>query len=147
MNVVTESLEVNGAELSLEMGKLAKTLSVGLLTALVAGCNSSDGTTSEGGGSSADASFCVTRTLRTVYANDCEFDVNVIVFEPGAQPFEVNANSAKTQSESVNSFGACRAPSKSTSASSTPTSRWRSTRRYCTATFSQHQAWLAIVSE
>lgn len=78
--------------------------------AITAGCGS-DASTSDGGGSSADASFCVTRSLRTVYTNDCEFDVNVIIFEVGAQPFEINANSAKSQPESGNSFGACRAPS------------------------------------
>lgn len=95
-----------------EMDNITKTLTAGLLIAGLAGC-SSDATTSEGGGggASADASFCVERTLRTVYTNECEFDVNVIIFEPGAQPFEVNANSAKTQPESGNSFGACRAPS------------------------------------
>ena len=92
------------------MDNYIKSLTAALLIAMVAGCGS-DATTSEGGGSSMDASFCVERTLRTVYTNDCEFDVNVIIFEIGAQPFEVNANSAKTQPESGNSFGACRAPS------------------------------------
>ena len=92
------------------MDNISKTLTVGLLIAGLAGCNS-DATTSEGGGASADVSFCVERSLRTIYTNECDFDVNVIIFEIGAQPFEVNANSAKTQPESGNSFGACRVPS------------------------------------
>jgi len=84
-------------------------LFIALLTALSA-CGS-DGTSSSGGGMGMDASSCVTRTLRTVYSNDCEFDVNVILLEPGAEPFRVNANRGVTRSASGNPFGACREPS------------------------------------
>jgi len=79
----------------------------------LSGCGS-DGTPSSssgGGASGADASKCVTRSLKAVYVNECDYAVNVIIFEAGATPFRINADSAKSQSSSGNSFGACRAPS------------------------------------
>ena len=93
------------------MESVLKNTLIGATLIALSACGS-DGTSSDGGGNSGeDVSFCVTRTLRTVYTNDCEFDVNVIVFEIGAQPFKINANRPVTRSASGNSFGACRVPS------------------------------------
>jgi len=88
----------------------AKTVAVAGLLAAVGAC-SSDGTSSTGGGMGQDASSCVERTLRTVYSNDCDFDVYAIILDVGEEPFRINANRAVTRSETGNSFGACRAPS------------------------------------
>ena len=84
---------------------------IGALTAMVSGC-SSDGSSSSGGNLSQDASSCVTRTLRTVYFNDCAFDVNVIIFEVGQNFFLLRSDRSRTRSETGNSFGACRVPSE-----------------------------------
>ena len=91
------------------MKSIIKAFSIGVLATTVAACGS-DGTSSNAGTDN-DASSCVTRTLRTIYSNDCDFDVNVIVFERGAEFFLIRANRAVTKSETGNSFGACRAPS------------------------------------
>ncbi|MBX2869475.1 MAG: hypothetical protein KTR18_12410 [Acidiferrobacterales bacterium] len=93
------------------MESLRKLLLVGAISLGLSACGS-DGTSSSGGGTDKDASSCVTRTLKTVYTNDCEFDVNVILLEDGATFFRVNANRATTRSVSGNPFGACRAPSE-----------------------------------
>lgn len=93
------------------MTKTASILIVFLLAIGLSACGS-DGTSSTGGGADKDASSCVTRTLRTIYTNDCEFDVNVILLETGATFFRVNANRGVTRSASGNPFGACRAPSE-----------------------------------
>lgn len=90
------------------MENMYKFTAIGLVVAVMSGCGS-DGTSTNAGGM--DASSCVTRTLKTIYTNDCEFAVNAILFEPGASPFKINENSAKTQAASGNSFGACRFPS------------------------------------
>ncbi len=90
------------------MEGLYKVAAITTVVAVLSGCGS-DGTSTNAGG--LDASSCVTRTLKTVYTNDCEFAVNAILFETGATPFKINENSAKTQSSSGNSFGACRFPS------------------------------------
>ncbi len=93
------------------MEDLGKILMVGAITLGLSACGS-DGTSSTGGGADKDASSCVTRTLRTVYTNDCEFDVNVILLKEGATFFKVNANRSVTRSASGNNFGACRVPSE-----------------------------------
>ena len=97
-------------DMEIKMKKIYQIASIGLATALVSGCGS-DGTVSTGG-AGMDASNCVTRTIKTVYANDCDFDVNAIILEAGATAFEIHANRAVTKKASGNSFGACRAPSQ-----------------------------------
>ncbi len=79
-----------------------------LVAAGLAGC--SDGTTSSGGGGE-DASDCVERTLNTIYANDCKYDVNVIIFKAGEKAFRVKGENASTRSSTGAGFGACRSPS------------------------------------
>ena len=93
------------------MKAVTKIISVAIATMLLSAC-SSDGTSSSGGDVTKDASSCVARTLRTLYTNECEFDINAIILEPGANFFRINANRAETRSESGNSFGACRVPSE-----------------------------------
>ena len=91
------------------MKKFSQLLAFTLFGVVLSGC-STDSTTSSGG-SGLDASKCLTRSIKTVYTNECDYDINAIILQGGAQPFLIEANSSKTRSASGNSFGACRAPS------------------------------------
>ena len=82
-----------------------------ILALLVSACDNSSITSSGSGSSDQSASKCVTRTLSTVYTNECRFKVNVILIEAGARPFGIGANSAVTRPSSSRSFGVCEHPS------------------------------------
>ena len=94
------------------MNTISRIIILGTLTTLLGACSSGGSSSSgSGGGSNQDASRCVSRTLNEVYVNECDFDINAIVFQANAKPFLINANNASTQSSGGGSFGACRAPS------------------------------------
>lgn len=78
------------------------------VAAALAGC--SDATTSSGGGGE-DASDCITRSLNTIYTNECKYDVNVIILKAGEKAFTVRAENASTRSSTGAGFGSCRTPS------------------------------------
>lgn len=81
----------------------------GLLACMLSACDS--GGTSSSGGDPNEATSCVTRSLKTVYVNECEYDVNVILLEKGERHFRVKSDDASTRSVSNRKFGACRVPS------------------------------------
>jgi len=91
------------------MDIINRIITISLLSSVLGACGS--GGTSSSGGGGEDASSCVSRTFNTVYVNECNFDINVIVLEPGATSFHISANNASTQPASSSPFGACRAPS------------------------------------
>ena len=93
------------------MKNIKRTIAVSLLTAFLTACGSDGASSSSGGEISKDASNCISRSLGTVYVNECAFDVNVILLKPGASSFNINANDAETGASGGSSFGACRAPS------------------------------------
>lgn len=92
------------------MTQIVRLAAAALLGATLVGCDS-DGTSS-GGGTNADASHCVTRTLRRIYTNECNYDVYVRLIESGSPVFKINKDNARTRSPSRVDFGACRAPAE-----------------------------------
>ncbi len=88
---------------------MSRVIITGLLALAVAACDS--GGTSSSGGDPNEATKCVTRSLGTVYVNECEYDVHVILLEEDAKYFRVKADNASTRTISKRKFGACRVPS------------------------------------
>lgn len=91
------------------LSTLTKLSSLFAIALALSSCES--GSSSSSGGSAVDAKECIKRTLATVYINECDYDVNVIILKKGEKHFKVKADDASTRSASDEDFGACKAPS------------------------------------
>jgi hypothetical protein len=94
------------------MKSIYSILCIGLSALLLIACGGS-GTSSSNGSSSSndDASHCVSRSFGTIYVNECNFAVNVIILDDGETSFRIGSDDATTRTITDESFGACRVPS------------------------------------